>query len=241
MEINIAQDGIKNTDEVTALIYFGRYEVKTWFELYQAAVKTLYIEYPDVINSLVSRNPERALYLRTNTIDMKEPVRISTILYLDVNRTPEQIVKALREIFRKAGVLNINMSIEVKRINNASNINKIVTKNVIEPVVVTPTSSKIASELEVPSFMNIDSGSIRKLSERERYIEQMKYFANRYPEKLKKEAGKFLNNRRVTLAETGYRYFIEEIKIGAGLSIEINFSDKALRENSAHYMKILEE
>ena len=244
MEINIARDGIRNTDEVSALIYFGRYEVQTWAELYHAAVKALYIEYPDVINSLVSRNPERALYLRTTTIDMKQPARISTILYLDVSRTPEQIIKALREIFRNAGVININMSIEIKRTNNAPTVIEPEVKNFFIPKAVPsnipPISPKVPPVLEVPSFMKTSSASIRKLSERERYIEQMKYLVNRYPEKMKREAGKFLNNRRVTLAETGYRYFLEEVKIGAGLSIEVNFSDEALRENSAHYLKIIE-
>ena len=119
LEVNIARDQIRNADEPTALIYFGRYEVKSWSELYHAAVKTLYIEYPDVVESLASKEPSRTLYLRTNKIDMKQPVRIGTILYLDTDRTPEQIVKALRGIFRKAGVVNINMSIEIKRISNA--------------------------------------------------------------------------------------------------------------------------
>lgn len=246
MEINIARDGIRNTDRVTALIYFGRYEVQSWAELYHAAVKTLYIEYPEVINSLVSKNPERVLYLRTTTIDMKQPARISTILYLDVNRTPEQIVRALREIFRNAGVVNINMSIEITRTNNAPEVIKPESEEIFIPVknpsptIITPVVSKAIPVLEVPSFMKTSSDSIRKLSERERYIEQMKFLANRYPELMKREAGKFLNNRRVTLAETGYRYFIDEVEIGAGLSIEINFSDEALRENAAHYLKIIE-
>ena len=256
MEINIARDGIRNTDEVIALIYFGRYEVQTWAELYYAAVKTLYIEYPEVINSLVSKDPNRALYLRTTTIDMKQPVRISTILYLDVSRTPEQIVKALREIFRNAGVVNINMSIEIRRTNNAPTvITKVEPNEIIPQVPSVATSSSFSSipipkttaqynfskptpTLEVPSFMQTASDSIRKLSEKERYIEQMKYLASRYPELLKREAGKFLNNRRVTLAETGYRYFIEEVEIGAGLSIEVNFTDESLRENADHYLKI---
>ena len=50
MEINLGRDGIRNTDEVSALIYYGRYPVNSWAEMYFAAVKTLYIEYPEVIN-----------------------------------------------------------------------------------------------------------------------------------------------------------------------------------------------
>ena len=247
MEINIARGGIRNTDEVTALIYFGRYEVQSWAELYYAAVKTLYIEYPDVIDSLVSKDPSRTLYLRTTTIDMKQPVRISTILYLDVSRTPEQIVKALREIFRSAGVLNINMSIEIRRTNNAPEVIPEISKNVAIPAanpnlsIPNPKPSiqlSPNSVLEVPSFMQSSTESMRKLSEKERYIEQMKFLASKYPQQLKREAGKFLNNRRVTLAETGYRYFMEEVEIGAGLSIEVNFSDASLREISDHYLRI---
>ncbi len=237
MEINIARDGIRNTDEVSALIYFGRYEVKNWTELFYAAVKTLYIEYPDAINSLVSKDSTRTLYLRTTTIEMKQPVRISTILYLEADRTPEQIVIALREIFKRAGVVNINMSIEIKRKTNAP---EVAVKKSVKKILPTSTESvpKQISILEVPTFMKNSSNAIRKLSVREEYIEQMKNLAKYYPQELKNEAGKFLNNRRVTLAETGYRYFIEEIEIGAGLSIEINFTDEALRENIEHYRKI---
>ena len=203
MEINIARDGIRNTDEVIALIYFGRYEVQTWAELYYAAVKTLYIEYPEVINSLVSKDPNRALYLRTTTIDMNQPVRISTILYLDVDRTPDQIIKALREIFKNAGVVNINMSVEIRRTNNAPTVAKVepnktmsqTSQNKSSPSPLPSTmkynSYKSMPILDVPSFMQTTSASIRKLSEKERYIEQMKYLASRYPELLKKEAGQF--------------------------------------------------
>ena len=140
MEINLGRDGIRNTDEVSALIYYGRYPVNSWAELYFAAVKTLYIEYPEVINKLVSKDSTRALYLRTTTIDMKKPVRIDTILYLDADRTPLEIVKALREIFRRAGVLNINMSIEIKRKSTVAEEIKIeeVKKNIDVPQIETP-------------------------------------------------------------------------------------------------------
>ena len=248
MEINIARDGIKNTDEPLALIYYGRYEVQSWAELYFAAVKTLYIEYPEVISSLVSKDPSRALYLRTTTIDMKQPARISTILYLDVSRTPEQIVKALREIFRRAKVLNINMSIDVKRPYNVSdNTNEeVVQSNLQNPEVNLnlqnlPKAPEVIKQpivnLEVPSFMKGES--IRKVSIKEQYIEQMKYFVKNYPQRMKKEAGIFLNNRQVTLAESGYRYFKEEVEIGEGLSIEVSFSNEEMKENLNYYQQII--
>ena len=256
MEINIVRDGIKDTDEPVALIYYGRYTVNSWAELYYAAVKTLYIEYPDVINSLVSKEPTRALYLRTTKIDMRQPAKISTILYLDVDRKPTEIVKALREIFRYAKVLNINMSIEVKRPYNIltdeddeteSNVQS--QSNVLtEPMSAIPIPpsfpntfqmpepAKSTDNLEVPSFMKSDS--IRKVSLKEEYIEQMKYLVKTYPKQMRKEAGVYLRNRRVTLAESGYRYFIEEVEVGEGLSIELSFTDDDIRENIKYYQQI---
>ena len=260
MEINIARDGIKDTDNPTALIYYGRYEVNSWEELYFAAVKTLYIEYPEVINSLVSKDPTRALYLRTTKIDMEQPARISTILYLDVNRKPTEIVKALREIFRYARVVNINMSIEVKRSYDIQQLkdDKISSNVTILPSSITssmlpipidppsfpgsftlPESSKSNASLEVPSFMNSESETIRKVSLKEQYIELMRYLVKTYPSQMKKEAGIFLNNRRVTLAESGYRYFMEELEIGEDLSIELNFSDDDMRENIQYYQQLM--
>lgn len=247
MEINLGRDGIRNTDEVSALIYYGRYPVNSWAELYFAAVKTLYIEYPEIINKLVSKDSTRALYLRTTTIDMKKPVRIDTILYLDADRTPLEIVKALREIFRHAGVLNINMSIEIKRKSTVAEEIKTegIKKNIdipqIKPPITPPSTSThsfVSPSLEVPSFMRSDSESIRKLSCKEMYIEQMKNLVKRYPERMKREAGKFLNNRRVTLAESSYRYFIEAVEIGEGLSIEVFFNEEDLKKNAQYYLKI---
>ena len=139
------------------------------------------------------------------------------------------------------------MSIEIRRTNNAPEVIPEISKNVAIPAanpnlsIPNPKPSiqlSPNSVLEVPSFMQSSTESIRKLSEKERYIEQMKFLASKYPQQLKREAGKFLNNRRVTLAETGYRYFMEEVEIGAGLSIEVNFSDDSLREISNHYLRI---
>ena len=264
MEINIARDGIKDTDAPTALIYYGRYEVKSWEELYFAAVKTLYIEYPEVINSLVSKDSTRALYLRTTKIDMKQPARISTILYLDVSRTPTEIVKALREIFRYARVVNINMSIEVKRpydiqqlkddeaesnVTVSSSLSNQPSPSMPLPIAPPSFSSfqmpepvKSNVSLEVPSFMKNESiRTIRKLSLKEQYIELMKNLAKTYPKQMKKEIGIFLNNRRVTLAESGYRYFMEEFDIGEGLSIELNFTDDDIRENIKYYQQLAQK
>ena len=229
VEISIERNGIKNSDEAVALIYYGRYEVNSWSELYYAAVKTLYIEYPEVINSLISKDENRDLYLRTTTIGMKEPARLGTILYLDVARTPEQIVRGIREIFKRAGVLNIKMSIEIRQQTKVNALPPIQMD--INPVPQVVKKAEIT--LDVPKFMK--SERIKKAGIREKYIDKMTEFAKKYPQKLKNLAGKYINKRRVTMAETGYRYFKEEIEIGNGLSIELDFTEEELNENLNYY------
>ena len=97
-----------------ALLYFGeRAPVNDWQELFFVAVKCLYLEFPDTINSLCSTDPTRTLFLRTNTIDMERPKKIAPIIYLETARSPKQIVKAIKIIFNRAGVRRINMQIEV--------------------------------------------------------------------------------------------------------------------------------
>ena len=302
MEINIGRDGIRNTDEASALIYYGRYPVRSWAELFYAAVKTLYIEYPEVINSLVSKDSTKTLYLRTTTIDMKKPARIATILYLDTARTPLEIVKALREIFRRAGVLNINMSIEIRRISTTLDINndlqpQFMQSSIIQnpkftqinkinipaqisqmpiiqssqynqinnsnvksnvpvqisqpPIIQSPQFNQIKisntpppipkPSLDVPSFMKNNADSIRKVSIKELYIESMKNLVRKYPSIMKKEAGKFFNKRRVTLAESTYRYFIDAVEIGEGLSIEMLYNEEDLKKNLEYYLKLTKE
>ena len=97
-----------------ALIYFGeRAPVNDWQELFFVAVKCLYLEFPDTISSLCSTDPTRTLFLRTNTIDMKRPKKIASIIYLETERTPQQIIKAIKLIFNRARVNRINMQIEI--------------------------------------------------------------------------------------------------------------------------------
>ena len=107
------QVDLNNDDIPVALNYFGRFEVRDWEELFFVAVKCLFLEFPDVISKLCSKDPTQILFLRTTTIDMKKPRRIAPIIFLETQRTPIQIVQAIRKIFHQAGVLNINMKIEV--------------------------------------------------------------------------------------------------------------------------------
>ena len=106
---------IKETEMPAALIYFNeRVPVRDWQELFFIAVKCLYTEYPDTISSLCSTDPTRTLFLRTNTIDMHRPKKIAPIIYLETQRTPQQILKAIKLIFNRADVRNIQMRVEVR-------------------------------------------------------------------------------------------------------------------------------
>ena len=121
---------LNNDDIPIALNYFGRLEVRDWEELFFVAVKCLFMEFPDVINNLCSKDPTQNLFLRTTTIDMQKPRRIAPIIFLETKRTPLQIVQALRKIFLHAGVLNINMTIEVMPPTSKAEIEKIFSQPV---------------------------------------------------------------------------------------------------------------
>lgn len=106
---------INENEMPAALIYFEeRVPVHDWQELFFIAVKCLYAEYPDTINSLCSTDPTRNLFLRTNTIDMVKPKKIASIIYLETNRTPQQILKAIKLIFNRADIRHPRMRIEVR-------------------------------------------------------------------------------------------------------------------------------
>ena len=105
---------IKENEIPAALIYFNeRVSVRDWRELFFIAVKVLYTEFPDTINSLCSTDPTRNLFLRTNTIDMISPKKIASIIYLETERTPKQILKAIKFILSRADVRNVQMRVEV--------------------------------------------------------------------------------------------------------------------------------
>ena len=105
---------INENEMPVALLYFGeRVPVHDWQELFFIAVKCLYTEFPDTISSLCSTDPTRTLFLRTNTIDMQSPKKIASIIYLETHRSPQQIIKAIKLIFNRADVRNIQMRIEV--------------------------------------------------------------------------------------------------------------------------------
>lgn len=121
---------IQENELPAALIYLGeRAPVRDWQELFFVAVKCLYTEFPDTINSLCSTDPTRTLFLRTNTIDMERPKRIASIIYLETKRTPNQILKAIKFIFNRAGVRHINMQIEVYETRHLQNNSALIIPN----------------------------------------------------------------------------------------------------------------
>ena len=144
---------LNNDDIPIALNYFGRLEVRDWEELFFVAVKCLYMEFPDVINNLCSKDPSQILFLRTTTIGMKHPRRIAPIIFLETKRTPIQIVQAIRKIFHQAGVLNINMKIEVVSPTNKVELEKILSQSAtpVEHKKISPTQKKV-SKIKLPTF-----------------------------------------------------------------------------------------
>lgn len=115
IDLTAKSQEINENEMPAALIYFEeRVPVRDWQELFFIAVKCLYAEFPDTINSLCSTDPTRTLFLRTNTIDMVKPKKIAPIIYLETQRTPQQIIKAIKLIFNRANVRNIPMRIEVR-------------------------------------------------------------------------------------------------------------------------------
>ncbi len=113
IDLGLKSGEVTDKDIPIALIYFGRFVVRDWSELFFAAIKCLYLEYPETIQKLCGTDSGKILFLRTNTIDMKRPKRIAPIIFLETDRTPSEILTAIRTVFYAAGVLNIGMKIEV--------------------------------------------------------------------------------------------------------------------------------
>ena len=114
LDLGAKSQELKENEMPAALIYFEeRVPVRDWQELFFIAVKCLYAEFPETIRSLCSTDPTRNLFLRTNTIDMLRPKKIAPIIYLETQRTPQQIIKAIKLIFSRADVRNAHMSIEL--------------------------------------------------------------------------------------------------------------------------------
>ena len=151
LDLGAKEIDLREDDVPIALFYFGRMEVRDWKELFFIAVKCLYTEFPDVIDRLCSKDPTRILFLRTTTIDMKLPRRIAPIIFLETDRTPQEIIHALRTIFYCAGVVNVNMKIEVTQATTGDIVD---LEKMFLPSVVSNNSQKNFENQSVKSFPN---------------------------------------------------------------------------------------
>ena len=244
---------LNNDDIPIALNYFGRFEVRDWEELFFVAVKCLFLEFPDVINKLCSKDPTQILYLRTTSIEMQKPRRIAPIIFLETKRTPIQIVQALRKIFLHAGILNINMTIEVTPppISKAE-----IEKMFSQPVekikisakkISSPPSNNVSvgsKDLDVPHFGKLyfilrgeRFGPFA--NEKSRYVELLKNLAELFPKEMQKCAGRHINSQhRLTLAHgENYLYFREPVMLPNDLFADKGFSDAVLQENEKYFLE----
>ena len=258
---------IKESEMPAALIYFEeRVPVHSWQELFFIAVKCLYAEFPDTINSLCSTDPTRNLFLRTNTIGMVSPKKIAPIIYLETNRTPQQITKALRLIFSRADVRRPQMRIEVIESlypQNNSQI-QIPRTKVKKPMLhLNQTIEEMLAALdamEIPKNSSVvlphaQSGFEPQVfgnlffilegtrhgpfaNEKNRYVALMQCLAELYPYQILKEAGKHINSEhRLTLMKgASYLYFREPVELPNNLFLDKDFPDRVLVENERYYL-----
>ena len=112
-----ARRSYENTHPV-ALHYYGRFELSDWQELYYAAMKCLYLEFPDIISGLRRTGSKRSLFLRTTTLDMKKPRLLGETLYLETDRSPTKIVYALQTVLEQIGIEDGLMRIEYERVDD---------------------------------------------------------------------------------------------------------------------------
>lgn len=231
----------KENELPAALIYLGeRAPVRDWQELFFVAVKCLYTEFPDTINSLCSTDPTRILFLRTNTIDMKRPVRIAPIIYLETQRTPSQILKAIKFIFTRAGVHNIKMQVEVYETSSPKNhspfpipnsklpslhLNQTIEEMLaaldameIQPQknskVILPHAAHGRVEPQVFGNLFFILDGVRYgpfANEKNRYVALMQCLAELYPYQILREAGHHINSQhRLTLMKGASYLYFRE-------------------------------
>lgn len=254
---------VNDNEMPAALIYFQeRVPVRDWQELFFIAVKCLYAEFPDVINSLCSTDPTRNLFLRTNTIDMVSPKRIAPIIYLETNRTPQQILKAIKLIFNRADVRNPQMRIELyqplyppsKRSHNQKPVlhlnqtieEMLATLDAMETpkkssVVLTHASNHGRTEPQVFGNLFFVLEGERHgpfANEKNRYVALMQCLAELYPYQILKEAGRHINSEhRLTLMKgSSYLYFREPVELPNNLFLDKDFPDRVLVENERYYL-----
>ena len=261
LDLNAKSQEIKENEVPIALIYFEeRVPVNDWQELFFIAVKCLYAEFPDAINSLCSTDPTRTLFLRTNTIGMVSPKKIAPIIYLETNRSPQQILKAIKLIFNRADVRNVQMRVEVceaiyPKINSSFPIphSKLNPKPVLH---LNQTIEEMLAALDAmenyapkkSSVVLTHAGTYGRAepperhgpfaNEKNRYVALMQCLAELYPYQILKEAGRHINSEhRLTLMKgTSYLYFREPVELPNNLFIDKDFPDRVLVENERYYL-----
>ena len=228
---------VNDNEMPAALIYFQeRVPVRDWQELFFIAVKCLYAEFPDTINALCSTDPTRNLFLRTNTIGMVRPKKIAPIIYLETNRSPQQILKAIKLIFNRADVRNPQMRLEVyeplypknylpklpKPPHNQKPVlhlnqtieEMLATLDAMETYpkksqLVLPHASNSRTEPQVFGNLFFVLDGTRHgpfANEKNRYVALMQCLAELYPYQILKEAGRHINSEHRLTLMKGASY-----------------------------------
>ena len=258
--IDLKSQDVDDSELPVALIYFKeRVPVNDWQELFFIAVKCLYAEFPDTINSLCSTDPSRNLFLRTNTIDMTKPKKIASIIYLETNRTPKQILKAIKLIFNRAEVRQPQMAIEVylplfpeKRYPNKKpelHLNQsieemLATLDALEPPkkseIILPHATNSREPQVFGNLFFVLEGQRHGpfANEKNRYVALMQCLAELYPYQILKQAGRHINSEhRLTLMKgASYLYFREPVELPNNLFLDKDFPDRVLIENERYYL-----
>lgn len=256
IDLTAKSQEIKDNEKPAALIYFKeRVPVRDWQELFFIAVKCLYAEFPDTINSLCSTDPTRNLFLRTNTIDMVSPKKIAPIIYLETNRTPQQILKAIRLIFSRADVHRPQMRIELvanyeSRITNYNKKPVLHINQTIEEMLATLDAMEVHAPLYPENNFKVQIPTSKLFfvlegerhgpfaNEKNRYVALMQCLAELYPYQILKEAGHHINSmHRLTLMKgASYLYFREPVELPNNLFLDKDFPDRILIENERYYL-----
>ena len=216
-----------------ALHYYGSLAFSDWQELYYAAVKCLYLEFPDIISEFRSTDSKRKLFLRTSTLDMEKPRALGDMLYLETGRSPTAIVYALGILLDRIGLKDGMMRIEYEPAEGIP----------LPSVQEQPAAGEQLTILPIPERKQLYFGIRSRMygpfpTEQERYAELMTCLAENYPEQMERQAGKHINSlHRLTLVRgTNYRYFKEPFELPNGLWMDCAFPDQVLEENERYYL-----
>ena len=251
---------LSDTEIPAAIIYFDeRVPVRSWQELFFIAVKCLYTEFPDIISDLCTTDSTRTLFLRTNTIDMVSPRKIASIIYLETNRTPKQILKAIRFVLSRAGVRDVRMCAEIysspyelpiinpppqrprRNQRPVLHLNQTISEMLaaLDEMEIQSPPSRTPSQIFGNLFFTLEGRRHGPFAnEKNRYVALMQQLAELYPYQILKEAGHHINSEhRLTLMKgSSYLYFREPVELPNNLFLDKDFPDRVLIENERYYL-----